>query len=60
MSKYFTATDFLMLFSAFASLIVAEVFWFRGEAQSAIFVGLWVPSIMGFACYLKLMGRDKR
>jgi hypothetical protein len=26
-----------------------------GEKEAAIFVGLWVPSILGFGIYLKLI-----
>lgn len=60
MFKHFTATDSLMLVSAFASLIVAEVLWFSGARESALFVGLWVPSILGFAAYLKLIRMNAR
>jgi hypothetical protein len=30
-----------------------------GNVEEAIFVGLWVPSILGFGIYLKLMGKTK-
>jgi len=33
--------------------------WFRGEREGALFVGLWVPSILGFAILLKLIKKDK-
>lgn len=45
--------------SAFLSLIYAETSWFMGERESAIFVGLWVPSILGFAIFLKLVMNNK-
>ena len=54
-----TITDILMLLSAFLSLIFSEVLWFKGEKEAAIFVGLWVPSILGFAIYLKLIKKQK-
>ena len=44
-----------MLFLAFSCLIFSEVMWFRGEKEGALFIGLWVPSILGFAIYLKLI-----
>ena len=54
-----TVTDILMLLSAFLSLIFSETLWFKGEKEAAIFVGLWVPSILGFAIYLKLINKQK-
>ncbi len=59
MNKKLTITDILMLVSAFLSLIFSEVLWFKGEKEAAIFIGLWVPSILGFAIYLKLLNKQK-
>ncbi|MEY3948607.1 MAG: hypothetical protein RL512_1418, partial [Bacteroidota bacterium] len=36
-----------------------ELLWFRGEKEAAIFIGLWVPSILGFAILLKLIQNQK-
>ncbi len=47
-----------MMLSAFLSLIFSEILWFKGEKEAAIFVGLWVPSILGFAIYLKLINKQ--
>jgi len=55
MFKKLSKTDLIMLFLAFLSLIVSEVMWFNGENEGALFIGLWVPSILGFAIYLKLL-----
>ena len=55
MFKRFTRTDWIMLSLAFLSLIFSEILYFSGDHQGALFVGLWVPSILGFAIYLKLM-----
>ena len=55
MLKKFTPSDFIMLISAFSSLIFSELLWFKGEKDAAIFIGLWVPSILGFAIFLKLI-----
>lgn len=52
-------TDRILLFLALATLIFSELMWFQGEKQGAIFVGLWVPSILGFAIFLKLIKNDK-
>jgi len=59
MFKKFTAADKLLFIAAFLSLIFSEALWFSGENESAIFVGLWVPSILGFGIYLKLLNSNK-
>ncbi len=59
MLKKFTIADLLMLLAAFFSLVFSEVLWFKGEQESAIFIGLWVPSILGFAILLKLINNQK-
>jgi hypothetical protein len=59
MLKKFTPTDLLMLISAFLSLIFSEFLWFKGEKETGIFIGLWVPSILGFAILLKLINNKK-
>lgn len=59
MLKKFTITDLLMLLAAFLSLIFSEVLWFKGEREAGLFIGLWVPSILGFAILLKLINNQK-
>jgi len=60
MFKKLGTVDLILLGLALISLIYAEVAWFQGDAQSAFFVGLWVPSILGFAIYLKLLKLDNK
>jgi hypothetical protein len=59
MNKKFTAADILLMSAAFLSLIYSEILWFNGQKESALFVGLWVPSIIGFGIYLKLLNNKK-
>ena len=59
MFKKFSLTDKLLFVAAFLSLIFSETLYFQGEKQDAIFVGIWVPSILGFGIYLKLIGTTK-
>lgn len=59
MLKKFTLTDILLFVSAFLSLIYSEILFFNGNANQAIFIGLWVPSILSFGIYLKLINKDK-
>ncbi len=59
MLKKFTLSDYLMLTSAFLSLVFSEYLWFKGEREAGLFIGLWVPSILGFAVLLKLINNQK-
>jgi len=59
MLKKFTPADLLMLGAAFLSLIFSEISWFKGDREAAIFIGLWVPSILGFAILIKLITNQK-
>ena len=59
MFKKFTVADMLLMGSALLSLVFSETLWFKGERESAIFIGLWVPSIIGFGIYLKLINNKK-
>ncbi|MBV6474052.1 MAG: hypothetical protein JPMHGGIA_02354 [Saprospiraceae bacterium] len=55
----FTTGDKLFFISAFLSLIFSEILYFRGDTIDAIFVGLWVPSILAFGIYLKVLNFKK-
>ena len=59
MFKKFSLTDKLLFVAAFLSLVFSEVIFFKGLKQEAIFIGIWVPSILGFGIYLKLIGSSK-
>ncbi len=59
MFKKFNLTDKLLFISAIASLVYSEVLFFNGHQTHAIFIGLWVPSILGFGIYLRLINKNK-
>lgn len=59
MFKKFTATDKLLMTAAILSLIFSEVLFFKGEKVDGAFIGLWVPSILAFGIYLKLIKNNK-
>ena len=60
MFKQFNITDILLLVSALSSLIFSEILFFSGEKENAIFIGLWVPSILAFGIYLRLIKNSKK
>lgn len=59
MFKKFTIADKLLMLAAFLSLIFSEILYFKGEVNAAIFIGIWVPSILAFGIYLKLLNLKK-
>jgi hypothetical protein len=58
MFKKFTLADKLLFVAAFLSLVYSEALFFTGNAEQAIFVGIWVPSILCFGIYLKLLNKN--
>jgi len=60
MSKITNKIDVIMFFLAFLCLIYSETIWFQGDKEGALFVGLWVPSILCFAIYLKLLKIERK
>ena len=59
MFKQATTSDKLFLTAAILSLLYSETLFFSGEKQDATFVGLWVPSILAFAIFFKLINQSK-
>ena len=59
MFKKFTITDKLLFVAALLSLIFSEILYFQGEKEDGSFIGLWVPSILAFGIYLKLINSTK-
>ena len=59
MFSKFTLVDKLIFLSAILSLILSEILHFSGEKEDAAFIGLWVPSILAFGIYLKLINSTK-
>jgi hypothetical protein len=57
MFKKFTLTDKLLFLAAMFSLIYSEVLFFNGNSDQAIFIGLWVPSILCSGIYLNLINK---
>ncbi len=55
MLKKFSITDKLLFIAALLSLIYSEVLFFNGDKLDAAFMGIWVPSILAFGIYLKLI-----
>ncbi len=59
MFKKFTTTDKLLFIASFLSLIFSEILYFQGQKEDGTFIGIWVPSILAFGIYLKLINNSK-
>jgi hypothetical protein len=59
MFNKFTLADKLLFIAALLSLIFSEILYFKGEKADGTFIGLWVPSILAFGIYLKLINNSK-
>ncbi len=59
MFKKFTIADKFLFIAALLSLIFSEILYFQGEKADGTFIGLWVPSILAFGIYLKLINNAK-
>lgn len=49
-------SDVFILLALAISFIVSAYLWFGGHREEGIFTAIWVPSILGFAIYFKLLG----
>lgn len=51
--KMFKTSDFLFLGAAFLSFLLSVGLWFTDQKEQGQFVGLWVPSILAFGCFVR-------
>lgn len=49
-------SDVCILIAVSVSFVVSGNLWFTGHPQEALFTSIWVPSILAFAIYFKLLG----
>jgi hypothetical protein len=47
-------SDYAVMAAALISLATSIYLWFGGHRDEGLFVGLWVPSILSFAAYVRL------
>ena len=43
---------------AFISFLLSVSLWFSGQKDEGMFVGIWVPSILCFAIFFRLVKND--
>ena len=48
-------SDIFILLAVAISFIVSGYLWFSGQQEEGLFTAIWVPSILCFGIYFKLM-----
>lgn len=48
-------SDLFILLSVAISFALSGFLWFSGQREEGLFTALWVPSILCFGIYFKLM-----
>jgi len=51
--------DYAVLAAALLAFVTSVWLWFGGQRDEGLFVGLWVPSILSFATFVKLNSRRR-
>jgi hypothetical protein len=51
--------DIFILLAVFISFFISGYLWFNGFREQGVFTALWVPSILCFGIYFKLMARAR-
>ena len=53
-------SDLFILLAVVISFIVTAYLWFSGQRMEGLFTAIWVPSILGFGIYFKLLVAESR
>jgi hypothetical protein len=52
-------SDYLILAATGISFLFSVYLWFMVDKSAGVFVGIWVPSIIGVGIYFKLITQRK-
>jgi hypothetical protein len=52
-------SDYVVLSSVAVALVTSIYLWFGGQREEGLFVGLWVPSVLAFATYVRVIRRSQ-
>lgn len=51
----FKMSDVCILLAVMVSFAVSGYLWFNGQKDEGLFTAIWVPSILGFGVYFKVL-----
>ncbi len=55
-----STSDYYILAAALAALVLSVWLWFSGDQEAGLYIGLWVPSVIGFGIYLNILKYRRR
>jgi len=55
----FTRTDIFIFIAVAISFVLGVYLFFTGDRVQGIFAAMWVPAILAFGIYFKLLTRKK-
>ncbi|MEX0646273.1 MAG: hypothetical protein WEA56_00290 [Balneolaceae bacterium] len=50
-------SDYFILSAALIAMFLSIWLWFGVDQDAGLYVGLWVPAILGFGIYIKILRR---
>ena len=50
-------SDLCILLSVAVAFITTAYLWFNGQKEEGLFTATWIPSILTFAIYFKIIAR---
>ncbi len=53
-------SDYYILAAALVAMVLSIWIWFSGDQDTGLFIGIWVPSIIGFGIYLNVLKYRRR
>ena len=53
-------SDICILLAASVAFVVTAYLWFNGQKEEALFTATWVPSILAFGIYFKVLSLKGR
>jgi len=59
MKNLFKKSDIFILAASLFSMSISIYYWFSGFQEAGQFIGLWVPSILGFGIYIKILSNNR-
>ena len=54
----FNRSDFFILLAVMISFALSGYLWFSGQREEGLFTAVWVPSILCFGIYFKILVRS--
>jgi hypothetical protein len=50
-------SDICILLAVFIAFVTTAFLWFSGQTEEGLFTATWIPSILTFAIYFKIISR---